>query len=673
MAGRHRVRRSENLPVRRWLQAGAASVGMGAAMWGMTLVGPQIGVAVADNAGPASSSAGSPSDAGTTTSDTKEAKAAGAKGGQSGPAKSGSRHDKGTNSSSKDSGSKSDSDDTEDAESLSNADETSNPSASTAKKTKSSAGAVKKSKSSAAAEKEGTSDSRGGSDVDDESEGTVDHADAQSVTPSRTSPTTAAVSNLVPSPTAAASTQSVAAAVAVNRDDESGREIHPWGTKQEANEANKWQQNTSDIIAATTANFDLIIKSLALPPEIRGALSGTLWTMRRTFFNLAPTMNQTFSVTSGDGEISGLAAATDPEGDRIVYRVVQGPRYGSVELNADGSYIYTPTGGFDGVDTFVIAARDTGAHINLFEPFRSAGASTGILVNKDAIAFDFQYNDPDGLFTDERKEALNQSAKRLTAYFIVNQKTVLTYTVNSVNITDGFLASAGSGISNKEDPGFWGTVVQEKLQSGVDTNGAAADGEINWNWAYDWGLYPSVKPTEYDFTSTVMHELLHSFGWLNYISRPPDLRQDIWFTYDQFVTTKNGDSPINRDTFKWDPAYNDYLTGYDGGLYLTGENAVAGFGGRPVPLYTPEEWSDGSSVGHLRDDVFSGPNHAMMDHAAAGMGPDDITLNPAEVGVLMDLGYIVVANPWFAYPMLPKDPNPPVESMGPKTTNAIAV
>ena len=668
MAGRHRARRSENLPVRRWLQAGAASVGMGAAMWGMTLVGPQVGVAAADDAGSASSSAGSPSDAGTTTKDTKEAKAAGGKGGQSGPANSGSRHDNGTNSSSKDSGSKSD---PEDTESSSNADETSSPSASAEKKTKSSAGAVKKSKSSAAAEKEGTSDSRGGSDVDDESKGTDDDADAQSVTPSSTSPTTAAVSNLVASPTAAASTQPVAAAV--DGDDESEREIHPWGTKQEAHEANKWQQNTSDIIAATTANFDLIIKSLALPPEIRGALSGTLWTMRRTFFNLAPTMNQAFSVTSGGGEISGLAAATDPEGDRIVYRVVQGPRYGSVELNADGSYIYTPTGGFDGVDTFVIAARDTGAHINLFEPFRSAGASTGILVNKDAIVFDFQYNDPDGLFTDERKEALKQSAKRLTAYFIVNQKTVLTYTVNSVNITDGFLASAGSGISNKEDPGFWGTVVQEKLQSGIDTNGAAADGEINWNWAYDWGLYPSVKPTEYDFTSTVMHELLHSFGWLNYISRPPDLRQDIWFTYDQFVTTKNGDSPINPDTFKWDPAYNDYLTGYDGGLYLTGENAVAGFGGRPVPLYTPEEWSDGSSVGHLRDDVFSGPNHAMMDHAAAGMGPDDITLNPAEVGVLMDLGYIVVANPWFAYPMLRKDPNPPVESMGPKTTNAIAV
>jgi len=352
---------------------------------------------------------------------------------------------------------------------------------------------------------------------------------------------------------------------------------------------------------------------------------------------------------------------------------VQGPRYGTVELNDDGSYIYTPTEGFDGVDTFVIAADDLGAHINLFEPFRGAGASTNILVNQDAIEFEFLYNDPQGLFTEERKNALNQSARRLSAYFIVDQKTVLTYTVNSVNIPDGFLASAGSDISNDTDPGFWGTVVQEKLQTGIDANGEAADGRINWNWAYDWGLYPDVQPNQYDFTSTAMHELLHSFGWLNSISDPPDLEQNSWFTYDKFVTTRNGDSPINPDTLLWDPAYDDYLTGYDGGLYFTGEEAVAGFGGRPVPLYTPDEWSGGSSVSHLRDDVFYGPNHAMMDHAAASMGPDNITLNPAEVGVLMDLGYIAVANPWFAYPMPPKDPVEPDEAEDPETTDETAV
>ena len=73
---------------------------------------------------------------------------------------------------------------------------------------------------------------------------------------------------------------------------------------------------------------------------------------------------------------------------------------------------------------------------------------------------------------------------------------------------------------------------------------------------------------------------------------------------------------------------------------------------RPVPLYSPAVWSGGSSISHLDDGVFSGPNHAMMDHAAAGMGPDDIVLSAVELGVLMDLGYTVVPAPWFAYPPL---------------------
>ncbi|MBO0677239.1 hypothetical protein JRC04_07155 [Mycolicibacterium sp. S2-37] len=50
-------RRAEDLPVRRWLQLGAASAGMGAALIGWSLVGSEVGVAGADS-GVESSSAG---------------------------------------------------------------------------------------------------------------------------------------------------------------------------------------------------------------------------------------------------------------------------------------------------------------------------------------------------------------------------------------------------------------------------------------------------------------------------------------------------------------------------------------------------------------------------------------------------------------------------------------
>ena len=49
--------------------------------------------------------------------------------------------------------------------------------------------------------------------------------------------------------------------------------------------------------------------------------------------------------------------------------------------------------------------------------------------------------------------------------------------------------------------------------SGVDANGSAADGEIEWNFGHAWGLGDSIGPDEYDFASTAMHELLHSFKY----------------------------------------------------------------------------------------------------------------------------------------------------------------
>lgn len=51
-------RRAEDLPVRRWLQIGAVSVGMGAALLGWSLVGSEVGVAGADSGAGSSSSAG---------------------------------------------------------------------------------------------------------------------------------------------------------------------------------------------------------------------------------------------------------------------------------------------------------------------------------------------------------------------------------------------------------------------------------------------------------------------------------------------------------------------------------------------------------------------------------------------------------------------------------------
>ena len=58
--GNASVRRAESFAVRRWLAAGAASVGMGAALLGLSLTDAQIGVAAAES--PDTSSSVSASD-----------------------------------------------------------------------------------------------------------------------------------------------------------------------------------------------------------------------------------------------------------------------------------------------------------------------------------------------------------------------------------------------------------------------------------------------------------------------------------------------------------------------------------------------------------------------------------------------------------------------------------
>lgn len=612
---------------------------MGAVLWGMSLVGPQIDVARAEGDGSSSSSADSSSDAGASKTDAGPRKSAVGESGDA--AKNASASDaEATETKAEDAGSSSDTEgsETEDSE----------PADVEAEDTPSDDRAELEDIEIDDADVEDADDT----ELDDTEPGDAD-TDTAAPGDASSSPRAQQVANLV---TGSVDDAQPAALSTVVEEQDSTAVVaasptagDPWGMEQVANTGNQWQANTSAIIAATTSNMQLAITSLPVPPQLRDALVGTLWTMRRTFFNLAPTMNESYAVTSGLGTVVGVAMATDPEGDEIRYRVVKGPQYGTLTLNADGSYTYTPAAEFDGVDTFVIAATDLGMHVNLLEPFRAPGSSARMLVNQNAIDFDFTYNDPNGYFTAEAKAALYQSAKRLSVYFLVNQKTVLTYTVKSEYIEDGYLAAAGSGLSST-DPGFWRSVVQEKLLSGVDTNGAQADGAIDWNWAYDWGFYPAVGGDQYDFTSTVMHELLHSFGFIAGFDYPGDTEDTAWYSYAQFVTTREQDSPINSATYLWNSEYDPYLVGYDGGMFFSGVNAMSAYGGRPVPLYTPTTWSGGSSISHLDDDVFSGPNHVMMDHAAAGMGPDNIALSPVELGILMDLGYTVAPAPWFAYP-----------------------
>ncbi|BBX67427.1 Ig-like domain-containing protein [Mycolicibacterium psychrotolerans] len=373
------------------------------------------------------------------------------------------------------------------------------------------------------------------------------------------------------------------------------------------------------------------VSSTATPTATPTATVTTAVTStRRTLFNSAPTVTPVQLTGQVDGPITGTVGASDPEGDPLTYRIRRAPREGSVQLADDGTYTYTPNGQFDGVDTFRVAVLDG-------SPFRPWGTSATSLINQGAITFQFRYTDGGTTWTAQRQQALQDVARELTGYIMVTQPVTLTYNVG-VETNPGNLASAGSALTSGY-AGFWRTVVQNKLLSGVDSNGSAADGQINWNFSYAWGLDDTIGADEYDFTSTALHELLHSFGFLSEIDKAGSNTGRSWTSFDRFVVAADGHKPISA-FYTWNTADNARLTGASGGLFFGGANAVAAYGGL-VPLYTPNPWESGSSMSHLDDTTFTGADDQVMN-AKAGKGPGVRVLSAVELGILKDLGYQVV-------------------------------
>lgn len=96
-------------------------------------------------------------------------------------------------------------------------------------------------------------------------------------------------------------------------------------------------------------------------------LQGTLLLVRRNLFNQAPTASYTQLGQLGTGQLIGQIAAWDPEGDDVVYRVVEDPTFGTVSIDSDGTYMYTPGQNFDGPDHFTVAVDNPGARVNLLD------------------------------------------------------------------------------------------------------------------------------------------------------------------------------------------------------------------------------------------------------------------------------------------------------------------
>jgi len=594
--------------VRQWLKLGAASAGLGAALLGFSLLGPEAATAAADSG--AESSVSQSGDSAETS------------GGPSVSSQSDTDDTDETNDTDAADGDADDADDAaalEDDDIVEDSDTTEDATADTGSDSVDNIRAGEDSDTVEQGEGVATS----GDAADDASaEPVVDHS-----SPVSTSDDDESVEGGVTFAAAAPLTSAVA-------DEPAAQPVPapPWLAPRRT-----WSDVVADTIDTWTNSTQAWIDSLSVSEERKAELTESFWNLRRTFFNQAPTVAPVQISGLITGPIDGTIGAVDADGDEIVYRLVRGPRQGTVEINADGTYTYTPDVDFDGVDTFRVIAIDRGFHVNLLSLLRPIGTRATSLINQGAITFAFNYTDGGTSWTEDRRQALEDVATQLLLYFRVNAPVTLTYDVGLQD--NDALASAGSNVI-LDRSGFWRTVVQNKLLTGYDSNGSEADGQIDWNFRdYEWALGDSVESSEYDFVSTAIHELMHSFGFLSYVDEAGKNDERIWTTFDSFVVTSAGARPISP-FYRWRNRFDPLLTDEEDGLYFGGAHAIAAFGGL-VPLYTPNPWEPGSSMSHLDDLTFTGLDQKIMN-AATDTGLGVRVFSAVELAILTDLGYQVV-------------------------------
>lgn len=542
--GKHSRQRAEQFAIRRWLQLGAASAGVSAALLGGSLLAEHtMGVASADGAD-GSSAAASAGDGG------GPAETAGSRGPKASAARDKPAEADGTDDDARDAATRDDEPDTDAADS--DADEASEPDTGDT----------------------GDADDAVSKAAEDDSDAVIEKTAA--TRPSRQERVSQAINDMT-------------------------AEALEWIDNRPVSDARK--ERLEEAWAAT----------------------------RRTLFNQAPTVNPVQVTGVMDGPITGTIGAEDPDGDRIVYRVVKKPTTGTVTLNRDGSYSYTPGEGFNGVDVFVVRARDLGLHVNLLDWFRPPATRAESVINHRAITYDFTWVGDE--WTADRKAAFQRAADYIGGFFVVRTPIVLSYELNAINDPD-YLVNADTLAAFTEPPGFLQTSIQHEVITGVDVENGALQAFLNWNFAWKWATGDVVADDELDFQNTARHELLHSFGI--YSLTGSDL--GLWSVYDSFLTTADGTSLFGPDG-KLRPDAEDYLNGLNGGAYFGGPHAIAAYG-KPIPL------SHQGSPSHLDRFVFSGDDYKLMNDKSPGTGWHNVRfISPIEYAMLQDLGFTMRPEP----------------------------
>ncbi|MEO0708989.1 MAG: DUF4114 domain-containing protein [Cyanobacteria bacterium J06649_5] len=266
------------------------------------------------------------------------------------------------------------------------------------------------------------------------------------------------------------------------------------------------------------------------------------------------------------------------------------------------------------------------------------------------INFNLKFETNDKGFTPNKaqQDAFKLAAKQWGAQF-ANDATVDLIIESESSKFSNQLMGALPAIGPKPASGFGDIgVVRNKVLAGKDLNGGKADARIKVNWGQNWELdfneTPNAAENEFDFYSTVYHELSHTLGFFS----EADFRDPYgtlfsqpgsWVAFDQYLTDSKGNSVFDSDNsldFSTFSALKKGGNSQEGkGLFFSGPNAKAANGGRGVGLYTPS--SNVSSASHLDDDNPALSKLLMASSTLPGLSAR--SFSEVEKGIFKDLGY----------------------------------
>jgi GNAT superfamily N-acetyltransferase len=267
------------------------------------------------------------------------------------------------------------------------------------------------------------------------------------------------------------------------------------------------------------------------------------------------------------------------------------------------------------------------------------------------ITWDWHYVNPEQIPAGA-KQALTNVGYTLDRWFQIPHNVTVTIRIKGFSKAKGSLGSASSE-SVSDAAGFHRTVLMQHILSGTDPNPDGADGSVNINFTpdYRWAYGSDVPQTQMDFTSTMLHELLHCLGFAGDISPSYASNGTVsWTVFDKFITDAQGGAMIypagsGTNSYRFDHAYLDDLVG-NPGMYFSGAKAMQANGNKRVAIYSPNPWSDGSSGSH--PDTSFAPS--LMQFDGGGGGLESRTLHKVEAGIMQDIGYTLKANAEFGAP-----------------------